>query len=175
MESSEFDIKEKKFFDKHDIQVIIDKKGKPHWNKDFHIDENGDHQLGKLPPLIHPYTLPSGEIIEVKVCKFCWNKLPEIEEKGHDKIFCSDNCKKLHWKIKNSVEQKQNEDSDIIMILWEPELIESESFSKDGKAGHPKKYKVPEKIMMKIVRRGNPDKEDWEPLSTRKRTKQDDS
>lgn len=172
---SEFDKQEKKFFEKYNIRSIISKKGKPRWNKDFYIDESNEQKLGKIPPLTHSYTLPSGEIIEIQVCKFCLNKLPEKEEKGHDRIFCSDECKKLHWKIKNLVEQKQKDEPDITMIIWEPEVIEGESFSKDGKRGHPKKYKVPERIMMKIIRKDKPGKEDWEPLSTRKRSKQDDS
>lgn len=174
MNLTEFDIKTLKFFDRYSIKSFLNKKGKPRYNKEFHIDENNEYQLGGIPPLTHYYNLENGEVKEVKVCKFCWNELPAVQEKGHIKVFCEDKCKKSHWKIKNLVEQKRKEEPDIIMINWEPELIKNESFSKDGKSGHPKRYKVPERIIMKVVRNGKPSKEDWESLSTRKRSKQDD-
>lgn len=171
MELTDFDVKEKKFFENYDI-TINPKTSK--WNKDFYIDENQEFQLGKLPPLIHHYTLESCEQISVEVCKFCWNPLPETEEKGHDKIFCGKKCKNRYYKIQKIFEEKKDKEPNITGIFWEPEIIEMEK-GKTKETFVPKKYKVPEKIMMKIVYKDKPSIKEGVPLTKRKRTIKDDS
>ena len=150
------------------------KTGKKQFTENFYIDEHRNHQRGKLPPVTHVYNQKdekTGEILrtkEIKVCKFCSNALPETREKGHDRIFCdNDKCQKLHWKIKNLIEEKQKKEPDIIAIIREPIKIKKEDWDKSGKF-YPPEYKIPERIEMKIVRKGKPKRENWEPLSTRK-------
>ena len=160
-----------------DFSTTINRKtGTEQYTQNFYINENREYQLGKLPPVTHYYTNEdTGKTTEIKVCKFCLNSLPEILEKGHDRIFCDSNndCPNLYWKIQELIAKKKEQEPDIELIIWQPEKIESEYWAKDG-TFYPPKYRVPERINMKIVRKGKPDKEDWEPLSTRKRTSKKD-
>lgn len=152
------------------------KTGKLQYTKNFYVDQHGQYQLGKLPPVTHYYTNEdTGKTTEIKVCKFCLNRLPEILEKGHDRIFCDSNndCSNLYWKIQHLIQEKKKKEPDIIAIIWEPTKIKKEFWDKTGKF-YPPEYKTPERIIMKIVREGKPNKEDWEPLTTRKRTPKKD-
>ena len=150
------------------------KTGKEQYTQNFYVDQHGQYQLGKLPPLTHHYADPKTKTTTtVKVCKFCWNLLPEMREKGHDMIFCNKRCQNLKGKIDDTLQEKKKKEPDIIAIMWQPEKIESEYWAKDG-TFYPPKFKFPEKINMKIIREGKPEPEDWEPLSTRKRTPKKD-
>jgi len=151
------------------------KTGKLQYTENFYKDEHGTIQRGKLPPYKHHYTNPeTNETTEIKVCKFCLNQLPEQKEKGHDRIFCdNEKCSKLYWKIRNSINEKKKKEPDIIAITRDPIKIKKEFWDKTDKF-YPPEYKIPEKIEMKIIREGKPDPEDWEPLSTRKRTPKKD-
>lgn len=177
MELTDFELKKKNFFEKHNINPKKNRKtNKWNFTKNLYVDAEQEFQLGKIPPLTHHYTNPDTEkITEVKVCKFCWNPLPEIKEKEHDRIFCDskNDCPNLYWKIRNLVTEKKKKEADIIGINWEPEKIKNEFWDKAGKI-YPPQYKIPERIIMKIIREGKPDKEDWEPLTTRKRTPKKD-
>lgn len=152
-------------------EKINRKTGKKQYVENFHIDEHGVTQRGKLPQLIIPYIKKlNGEIIKViqiPSCKFCLNALPELEEKGHDRIFCSDKCNRLYWKIRKIIEEKQKQEPDIEIIIWNPIKIKSEEWLKHTfiKA----QYKIPERIDMKIIRKNKPDKENWEVLTTKRR------
>lgn len=173
---TDFEIKELKFLAKHDIDFNKNRKtGKEHPTKNFYVDENQEIQLGKLSPLIHHYTNPkTKKTADVKVCKFCNNPIPKTLEKGHDMIFCRDNdCQNLHWKIQNLLEEKKKRESDIEFIIWNSQKIKQEFWDKSGKF-YPPKYKVPERITMKIVRKGKPDQKDWEPLTIRRRISKKD-
>jgi len=152
------------------------KTGKLQYTKNFYVDQHGQYQLGKLPPLTHHYTDPKTKTTStVKVCKFCLNPLQDTLEKWHNRIFCNSNndCPNLYWKIRHLIQEKKKKEPDIIVIVWEPTKIKKEFWDKTGKF-YPPEYKIPERIIMKIVREGKPDQEDWEPLSTRKRTPKKD-
>lgn len=153
-------------------EKINRKTGKKQYVENFHIDEHGVTQRGKLPPLIIPYMKElNGEIIEVihiPSCKFCFNALPKLDEKGHDRIFCSPECNRLYWKIRKIIEEKREQESDIEIIIWNPIKIKLEEWTKTlGLI--PAQYKIPERIDMKIIRKNKPDKENWEVLTTKRR------
>jgi len=156
-----------------DLSTKINRKtGKDQYTTNFYINEHGKYQRGKLPPVTHLFENPdTTQTTKIKVCKFCWNELPELEDKGHDRIFCdSDNdCANLYWKIRNLIKEKKKKEPDIIAIIWEPIKIKQEFWDKAGKF-YPPQYKIPERINMKIVREGKPNREDWEVLTTRRRT-----
>jgi len=116
--------------------------------------------------------LLSGKTQVIEICKFCNNPLSKTELKGHDKIFCSEECNITHYQIKEEKKKLIQKDPSIIGIIWEPEIIENEVITKNSIK--PRKYRVPERIIMKIIREGNPNKEDWEPLTSRKRTSKKD-
>lgn len=148
---------------------INSKTGKKQYVKNFYIDEHGVTQQGKLSPFKISYTNPwNNEVVEIPVCKFCWNLLPELEEKGHDMLFCGHKCNRLYWKIRKIIEEKQKQEPNIEFIIWNPIKTDLEVWS------HilgliPAQYKIPERIDMKIVRKNKPDKENWEVLTTKRR------
>ena len=173
---TEFDIKELKFLDKHDITFSIDKKtGKLQPSKNYYMDENLEFKLGMIPPLIHYYEIPKelgGGIKEVPVCKFCWNALPEMDEKGHDMRFCNVKHKIRHLKICIDINKRKEKDPSITGITWSPQLVKDEEWFKDGTL-KPREYKVPEKIDMVINTNKSKNEVEQIPLSTKKWTKKD--
>jgi hypothetical protein len=101
LEQTEFKKKEQIFFERYNI--TINPKTRT-WNKQFHIDQHLEFQLGKIP---------RGN------CKLCANKIKNIE-KGHGIQFCSSYCKKTHFKIRKIFEELQKIDSNITLFIVYP-------------------------------------------------------
>ncbi len=153
MNKLDFYAKEEKFFERYDIKVNP-KTGK--WNKEFYLDKHFEFHLGKIPRT---------------KCKFCLNPIPESEIKGHGKQFCNEYHKIAHYKIHKKLKELRKNDPNILGINCELEELDLTTRLLTGK-----NFKEPERIKMKIFSKTkNPKKVKWVPLTTRSRTKKDDS